>query len=83
MQNKRIGQITFGVTSIQYHEIVITRDITRFSTPEKQVSWVWIMSVSSPIMKFSLRGKDEGWKQERRMNTNSAASRLNRSIISN
>ena len=24
---------------IQYHEIVITRDITRFSTPEKLVSW--------------------------------------------
>ncbi len=72
-------------------------DMTRFSTPEKLVSWsglcpsirqsgnslymgrmkygilVWIVSIDTPIRKFSLHGKDEGWKQEGKMDTNSGS----------
>ena len=45
-------------------------DITRFSTPEKLVSWAGLCPSSTSNRKLSLDGKNGRWKQEGKMDTN-------------
>ena len=47
-------------------------DITRFNTPEKLVSWSGLCP-SIHQSGNSLHRKDEGWKQEGKMDTNSGS----------
>ena len=70
-------KILMSMTGIDYFSAMMIAseigDITRFSTPEKTSILVWIMSIHSSIRKLSLHGKDEVWKQEGKMDTNSGS----------
>ena len=60
-------KILISMTGIDYLSAMLIAseigDITRFGPPETSLL-VWIMSINTPIRKFSLHGKNERWKQE-------------------
>jgi transposase len=66
-------KILMSMTGIDYFSAMMIvseiGDITRFSAPEKLVSW----SGLCPSIHQSLHGKDEGLKQEDKMDINSGS----------